>query len=222
MRAIDLTHTIAPGMPVYPGTEPPILSPGSTYARDGFRETRLTLFSHTGTHMDAPAHLFPDRTALDALPASQFCGSALVVDCTDAPEGSRIGLERIARQRQAADRADFLLLRTAGTRAGHARLLRRVPGHHRGVRRLPARHAQKGRGPGRHRHRPHRGCEPLPAPPPPLPGGLCHHREPVQPGRLAARGSSPSSPCRSSFGGFGRRAGCARWRSCRRSFEKEA
>ena len=27
--------------------------------------------------MDAPAHLFPDRTALDALPASQFCGSAL-------------------------------------------------------------------------------------------------------------------------------------------------
>ena len=112
MRAIDLTHTIAPGMPVYPGTEPPILSPGSTYARDGFRETRLTLFSHTGTHMDAPAHLFPDRTALDALPASQFCGSALVVDCTDAPEGGRIGLERIARQRQAADRADFLLLRT--------------------------------------------------------------------------------------------------------------
>jgi len=68
--------------------------------------------SHTGTHMDAPAHLFPDRTALDALPASQFCGSALVVDCTDAPEGGRIGLERIARQRQAADRADFLLLRT--------------------------------------------------------------------------------------------------------------
>ena len=70
MRAIDLTHTIAPGMPVYPGTEPPVLSPGSTYARDGFRETRLTLFSHTGTHMDAPAHLFPDRTALDALPAA--------------------------------------------------------------------------------------------------------------------------------------------------------
>lgn len=112
MRAIDLTHTIAPGMPVYPGTEPPVLSPGSTYARDGFRETRLILFSHTGTHMDAPAHLFPDRTALDALPASQFCGSALVVDCTDAPEGGRIGLERIARQREQADRADFLLLRT--------------------------------------------------------------------------------------------------------------
>ena len=103
MRAIDLTHTIAPGMPVYPGTEPPVLSPGSTYARDGFRETRLTLFSHTGTHMDAPAHLFPDRTALDALPASQFCGSALVVDCTDAPEGGRIGLERIVMRRYNID-----------------------------------------------------------------------------------------------------------------------
>lgn len=112
MRAIDLTHTIAPGMPVYPGTEPPLLAPGSTYARDGFRETRLSFFSHTGTHMDAPAHLFPDRTTLDALPVTQFFGSALVVDCTDLPEGSRIDLSRLDGNRDLADRADFLLLHT--------------------------------------------------------------------------------------------------------------
>ena len=37
MTVIDLTHTIREDMPVYPGTEPPILSPGSTSAREGFR-----------------------------------------------------------------------------------------------------------------------------------------------------------------------------------------
>ena len=31
MRVIDLTHTNAESMPVYPGTEPPTLAPASTY-----------------------------------------------------------------------------------------------------------------------------------------------------------------------------------------------
>lgn len=112
MRIIDLTQLISPDMPVYPGTEPPKLDPANTYEANGFRETLLTLFSHTGTHMDAPAHLFPGRTTLDAFPASQFVGKALVLDCTDLPEGSVIGMERVDAVRQLADRADFLLIRT--------------------------------------------------------------------------------------------------------------
>ena len=95
MRIIDLTQLISPDMPVYPGTEPPRLDPANTYEANGFRETLLTLFSHTGTHMDAPAHLFPGRTTLDAFPASQFVGKALVLDCTDLPEGGVIGMARI-------------------------------------------------------------------------------------------------------------------------------
>ena len=58
MRCIDLTHLISREMPVYPGTEPPRLQPANTYDRDGFQETLLTMYSHTGTHMDPPAHLF--------------------------------------------------------------------------------------------------------------------------------------------------------------------
>ncbi len=112
MRIVDLTHLITPDMPVYPGTEPPCLAPASTYERDGFRETLLTLFSHTGTHMDAPNHLFPDRPTLDALAVDQFAGRALVVDCTGVPAGGRIGMERIEAVRPLADQADFLLLRT--------------------------------------------------------------------------------------------------------------
>ena len=81
MRVIDLTHTIREGMPVYPGTEPPVLAAANSYEKDGFKETMLSMFSHTGTHVDPPAHLFAGRTTLDAFPPEQFIGRALVIDC---------------------------------------------------------------------------------------------------------------------------------------------
>jgi kynurenine formamidase len=112
MRVIDLTHTIAESMPVYPGTEGPVLASGSSYEKDGFRETILTLFSHTGTHMDAPNHLFPHQSTLDTLPAGQFVGSALVVDCSSVGEGGLITLEHLATYGGAVEEAEFLLFYT--------------------------------------------------------------------------------------------------------------
>lgn len=109
MRVLDLTHTIAENMPVYPGTEKPIFAGANTYEKDGFKETKLTMYTHTGTHMDPPAHLFAGRTTLDAFPASQFIGKALVIECSDLNEGEAITLERILQYGKDAENADFLL-----------------------------------------------------------------------------------------------------------------
>ena len=109
MQVIDLTHRIAPGMPVYPGTEPPVFERANTYEKDGFKETRISMYTHTGTHMDPPAHLFPGRTALDAFPPEQFIGKALVIDCRDLGEGEPITMEHIAPYGGKAGSADFLL-----------------------------------------------------------------------------------------------------------------
>ena len=109
MRVLDLTHTIAENMPVYPGTETPIFVGANTYEKDGFKETKLTMYTHTGTHMDPPAHLFAGRTTLDAFPASQFIGKALVIECSDLNEGKAITLERILQYGKDAENADFLL-----------------------------------------------------------------------------------------------------------------
>lgn len=57
MKIVDLSHTISPDMPAYPGTEQPIFKIGRTIENDGFLEKEITLYSHTGTHIDAPAHL---------------------------------------------------------------------------------------------------------------------------------------------------------------------
>lgn len=109
MKAIDLTHVISEDMPVYPGTEGPVFAPANTYEKDGFKETRMTMFTHTGTHMDPPAHLFAGKTTLDRFPVTQFIGRALVIDCTDLTCGDRVPLSYVTRYGQKADEADFLL-----------------------------------------------------------------------------------------------------------------
>ncbi|AKN31175.1 hydrolase [Clostridium carboxidivorans P7] len=112
MNIIDLTHTISENMPVYPGTDGPKLDVASTYEKNGFKETLLTMFSHTGTHMDSPAHLFSKRTTLDSFSAEQFVGKGLVIDCSDLKEGEKITIKYIEAVKEKADKAQFILFHT--------------------------------------------------------------------------------------------------------------
>ena len=109
MKVIDLTHTIKEDMPVYPGTEKPSLIPANSYEKDGFKETRLSMFSHTGTHIDPPAHLFGDRKTLDEFPAEQFIGKAVVIDCRDIPDGGFVEMDRLELYGEKISKAEFLL-----------------------------------------------------------------------------------------------------------------
>lgn len=116
MKIIDLTHVISADMPVYPGTEGPEFEPANTYEKDGFKETKLSMYSHTGTHMDPPAHLFPGRTTLDQFDAAQFVGSACVIDCRELKAGERITMAHVQRNRANADAAEFILFNTGWDR----------------------------------------------------------------------------------------------------------
>lgn len=109
MKVLDLTHKIKENMHVYPGTEGPKFIPANTYEKDGFKETLLQMYTHTGTHMDPPAHLYPGRTTLDQFPSDQFVGQALVIDCRDLKEGEAIGMDHLRVQGDKLDQADFLL-----------------------------------------------------------------------------------------------------------------
>ncbi len=111
MRIIDLTHTIHPGMPVYPGTEPPVFACGTSLERDGFIEKRITLFSHTGTHIDAPAHILKDGPTLDRIDAARFIGSAAIVPA-EAGEGGTITKTSLAPFESRLRKARFVILKT--------------------------------------------------------------------------------------------------------------
>ncbi|WP_295581494.1 cyclase family protein [uncultured Oscillibacter sp.] len=109
---IDLTHTITPEMPMYPGCEAPSLTATGTLTRAGYRETRLSLVSHTGTHMDAPAHMLRHGASLEVLPVSQFCGRAVVLDVSGFAPGSIITADFLREQNGRLRSADFALLYT--------------------------------------------------------------------------------------------------------------
>ena len=107
MKVYDLTHTIKNDMPVYPGTEQPQLTTACTIEEAGYRETLLHMFSHTGTHMDAPAHMLLDGAPLDSYDADKFTGTAVVVDCRGEADISLPLLKRYD-----LDGVDFVLFCT--------------------------------------------------------------------------------------------------------------
>ena len=79
MRIIDLSRPIYEGMPVFPGDpEVKIQTLGAAGSENGLVR-RISLGSHTGTHVDAFAHMHPDGHALDDIPLERFFGPAQAV-----------------------------------------------------------------------------------------------------------------------------------------------
>ncbi len=75
----DLTHPIGPETPVYPGDEPVRVRTVARLGAEGYRARRLDLGTHSGTHVDAPAHLVPDGATLDALPLDLWIGPGVLL-----------------------------------------------------------------------------------------------------------------------------------------------
>jgi arylformamidase len=97
-NAIDLSHELQNGMPIYPGDPVPEFKRVFTIQDKGANVSSLTLGSHTGTHMDAPLHFIENATSIDRIPISKFVGEALVIDFSFKPQGSGITVEDFANQ----------------------------------------------------------------------------------------------------------------------------
>jgi kynurenine formamidase len=117
MKIIDLTYPITEDMPMYPGTGAPMLRVANNHHDHGFMETHISLFSHTGTHIDAPAHLYVNGLTLDKYPVEHFVGKALVIDCRHLAKGEKIETSLLEEKGQALYEADFVLFLT-----GHSAL----------------------------------------------------------------------------------------------------
>lgn len=112
MKVYDLTYAISVNTPVYPGGESPRFSAAATVEQDGYHETRITLDSHNGTHMDAPAHVLRGAATLDHFPPESFAGAAYVLDCAHLGQHGRIMKELLQAAEQQIRNAEFLLLYT--------------------------------------------------------------------------------------------------------------
>jgi len=83
MEIIDLTQTLNNTTPVYPGTEGPKFTDATTIESDGFAVKLISMFSHTGTHMDSPSHMIKDAKSLDEFGISKFTGEGVVIDVSN-------------------------------------------------------------------------------------------------------------------------------------------
>ena len=89
-KAVDLTHELRNGMPIYPGDPSPSFVSYATLEKNGVNLTKLTLGSHTGTHIDAPRHFIPDGIGIDQISPNKLIGEAYVTDMSSKPIGSAI------------------------------------------------------------------------------------------------------------------------------------
>ena len=89
----DLSHPIRDGMTVYPGDPAVSIEPVLTLDADGAAVTRLGLGSHTGTHVDAPAHTVPGGRTIADVALDELVGEAIVPRVPQAEERQSIRWE---------------------------------------------------------------------------------------------------------------------------------
>ena len=76
----DLSQPVYDHCPGWPTYEPTVVRYEACYEKDRFNAEQIRLNSHTGTHLDAPFHFFPDGQTIDQLDVSLFQGDAVIVD----------------------------------------------------------------------------------------------------------------------------------------------
>ncbi|CAK5281895.1 unnamed protein product [Mycena citricolor] len=116
MQVVDLSHPLKPGMQVYPGDPEFAVSSVAAIEKDGYAVCALSLGSHTGTHVDAPAHFFADGLTIEQIPIGMFIGPALVVDLTHKAAREEIKWEDLVQYAPRMKQGTLLLLRTGWSR----------------------------------------------------------------------------------------------------------
>jgi len=81
---IDISVPLKHGMVHWPGDPPVLIKRTSDMERgDRANVSRLSMGSHTGTHMDAPLHFLRKAKAIDEMPLSVTIGPARVIEIDD-------------------------------------------------------------------------------------------------------------------------------------------
>nr|WP_299337606.1 cyclase family protein [Allomuricauda sp.] len=103
---IDLTMTISneiPGMHV---------TPAKSVKDDGWNASTLTLYSHSGTHMDAPWHFEVNNQTVDQFNVNRFFVDAWVVDLTFVKPKELLTVAHLGTISDNIKKGEGLLLRT--------------------------------------------------------------------------------------------------------------
>ncbi len=103
---IDLTQNYAAGTPGFD------CEVAKTIQRDGWNASTLHIYSHSGTHMDAPVHFGVGSITIDVLPPERFFGKAWVIEVAIHKDQQLITESVIERVADKIEEGDSVLLKT--------------------------------------------------------------------------------------------------------------
>jgi kynurenine formamidase len=110
---IDLSHPIRPGMPVYPGDPETTFVRHADYDCEGCLVHAVTMSTHAGTHIDAPAHWIRNGMTVDSPSILAACvGPAKVLDVTRTAEPGLIAPRDLEEAGGSICEGDRILLAT--------------------------------------------------------------------------------------------------------------
>ena len=96
MRIYDVTVPISEVMPVWPGDPRVQIEQTASIAQgDRVNTSRISLSTHTGTHVDAPYHCLPQGRTVDELSPEVLIGPAFVAEVDRLP-GNKIEVYDLA------------------------------------------------------------------------------------------------------------------------------
>jgi arylformamidase len=81
-KIIDISWPISNDITTYKNRKFVSITPIKKFETDNVRESTITLWSHTGTHVDAPAHFVADGATVEAIDLNSIIGSCCVLDLT--------------------------------------------------------------------------------------------------------------------------------------------
>ncbi|WP_400077560.1 cyclase family protein [Winogradskyella sp. R77965] len=105
-KVIDLTMSISMEMP---GVD---ITTAKDLLIDGWNATNLHLYSHSGTHMDAPVHFGVNSVTIDQIESERFISEAWIVDLTHLENKALIGVEDMKPIKDKIKKGQSLLLKT--------------------------------------------------------------------------------------------------------------
>jgi arylformamidase len=111
-RFVDISRLIYENISIYPGDPKPKFEKVSTIEKEQVEVTRISLGTHTGTHIDAQKHFIPGGIGIDKEPLRNFIGETNVIDLTKKCTGYGICSKDLEKYSEIVKNDDILLIYT--------------------------------------------------------------------------------------------------------------
>ena len=113
MKIIDISWPISKATTGYKDRSVISFDEVKNFNRDGARETKIQLSSHSGTHVDAPSHFLRDGKTIDEMSLNRLVGKCKVLDLTLVME--RITRDDLMQYDSSIAQGDIILLQTTNS-----------------------------------------------------------------------------------------------------------